>query len=224
MRCGVDRSIRIRYFPSFMVLAGCAIAILGLALALPGCGHREAKGAGPSQSVVPAAPLTPAQQVTEEQVVEARSVLSRDGVRPGDTFKAAIVLKVQAGYHINDNAPRDEFMFPTTLAIEDNPAVEVVEIYYPTGHRGRFAYSQTELIVYEGEATLGVLLKAKAGVAPGAVKLKAALSYQACDNTSCLPPKEYGFEIAVPFVGPGTPCHDVQPELFSKITFKAPEK
>jgi DsbC/DsbD-like thiol-disulfide interchange protein len=203
---------------------GFALIMAGLGLALPGCSRHESNTAGLSQSVVPAAPLSSAQQTPEEQVVEVKPLLSRDGVRPGETFKAAIILKVQAGYHINDNAPRDEFMFPTSLTIEENPAVEVLEIYYPTGHRGRFAYSQTELVVYEGEATLGVLLKAKAGISPGAVKLSVSLSYQACDNTSCLPPKELGFEIPVPFVGPGSPCHDLQPEIFSKIPFKTPVK
>lgn len=157
-----------------------------------------------------------------EQVVEVKSALARDVVRPGETFKAAVILKVQAGYHINDNAPLDEFMFPTSVSIEDGPEFEVVEIYYPTGRRARFSYSETDLTVYDGEAVLGVLLKAKDGLAPGAKTLKAMLSYQACDNTSCLAPKELAFEIAIPIAKTGGA--DIHPEIFGKLRFKSLQK
>jgi thiol:disulfide interchange protein DsbD len=156
------------------------------------------------------------------QVVEVRSALSRSAVGPGETFKAAVILKVQAGYHINDNAPLDEFMFPTSLVLEDSPDFEVVDIYYPTGRRARYSYSEAELVVYDGEAVLGVLLKAKDGLAPGTRTLKAGLSYQACDNTSCLPPKELPFEIAVPVAKTGGA--DIHPEIFAKIPFKSLRK
>jgi thiol:disulfide interchange protein DsbD len=159
----------------------------------------------------------------EEQVVEVRSLISRDAVRSGETFKAAIVLKVQAGYHINDNAPLDEFMIPTDLVIGEDPEFEVVEIYYPNGRRARFAYSEAELVVYEGEVVLGALLRAKEGLAPGDRKLKGSLSYQACNNESCLPPKEIAFEIAVP-VSATAAGKDVQPDLFGKLRFKSLRK
>jgi thiol:disulfide interchange protein DsbD len=159
-----------------------------------------------------------------EQVVEVKPLLSRDGVRPGELIKAAIILTVQPGYHINNNAPNDEFLFATTLTFDDNPNLEVVETYYPAGHRGRFAYSQTELIVYEGEAVLGAVLKAKAGIPAGPLMLKGTLSYQACDNTSCMPPKDLAFEITVPVVAAGKSSQDLHPEVFSKIPFKTPSK
>jgi thiol:disulfide interchange protein DsbD len=158
------------------------------------------------------------------QVVEVKTLLSRDGVRPGETFRAAIILKVQPGYHINDNAPLDEFLVPTTLVFDDNPGLEVVELYYPSGHRGRFAYSQVELMIYEGEAVLGALLKAKAGIPAGPLKLKATLSYQACDNTSCMPPKDLPFEVAVSIVQAGREGHDLHPEIFNKILFRSLKK
>jgi len=188
-----------RHSPCRTVLAAALIAAAALALA----------------------PALAAQ--TEEQVVEAKGLISRDAVRPGETFMVAAVLKVQAGYHINDNAPLDEFMIPTALAVADDPGFEVVEVYYPRGRRARFSYSETELVVYEGEAVLGILLKAKPGLAAGPRVLKCTLSYQACNNESCLPPKELAFEVAVPVAvsGQGT---DVHPEIFGKLKFQALRK
>jgi Thiol:disulfide interchange protein DsbD, N-terminal len=160
---------------------------------------------------------------TDEQVVEAKGLVSRDAVRPGETFMIAAVLKVRAGYHINDNAPLDEFMIPTVLAVADHPDFEVVEVYYPKGRRARFSYSEAELVVYEGEAVLGILVKAKPGLAAGPRVLKCALSYQACNNESCLPPKEVAFEVAVPVTVSG-PAADVHPEIFGKLKFQALRK
>jgi len=166
------------------------------------------------------APALPAQD--EGHVVEVRSLVSRDAVAPGETFKVAVILRVQAGYHINDNAPLDEFMIPTTLALDDHPDFEVVETLFPKGRRARFAYSEVDLVVYEGEVVLGVLLKAKDGAAPGAKTIKASLGYQACDNASCLPPKEFSFTVAVPMAA--TAGKDIHPEIFDKLGFRSLRK
>jgi thiol:disulfide interchange protein DsbD len=201
--------------PPWMVLGVCIIVLACLACSpVP---SSAAPHASPS-------PLLSSAPQEDDQVVEATALLSRDGVKAGETFKAAVVLKVQPGYHINDNAPLDEFMFPTSLTFDENPNFEVVETYYPMGRRARFSYSEAELVVYEGEATLGVLLRAKTDIPPGTLTLKGTLNYQACDNMSCLPPKGLPVEIAVPIVPPSTECHDLHPEIFAKIPFRAAAK
>jgi thiol:disulfide interchange protein DsbD len=171
-------------------------------------------------AVAAAAPGLRAQD--EGHVIAVQSLLSRDAVAPGETFKAAVILRIQAGYHINDNAPLDEFMIPTTLALDDHPDFEVVEVLYPRGRRARFSYSEAELVVYEGEVVLGVLLKAKAAAAPGAKSLHASVGYQACDDISCLPPKELAFDIAVPVAAAGG--SDIHPEVCDKLRFRSERK
>jgi thiol:disulfide interchange protein DsbD len=167
--------------------------------------------------------LAPALSAQDEgHVIAASSVISRDAVAPGETFKAAVIVKVQAGYHINDNAPLDEFMIPTTLVVAEHPDFEVVETLFPKGRRARFDYSETELVVYEGEIVVGLLLKAKEGAAPGAKTLEASVGYQACDNVSCLPPKELSFAIAVPVSSSGGA--DIHPEVFEKLRFRSRRK
>jgi len=220
MRCPVRRPIGTKSALFTFAFTSFALAFAAVALAFPGCGRNESRPASRAEAAAPAPPFTPSQSKPEAQVVEVTSLLSRDGVRPGEIFKAAIVLKVQPGYHVNNNAPNDEFLIPTTLTIDDNPNIEVVEIYYPSGDRGRFAYSQAELMVYQGEAVLGALFKAKDRIPAGALKLRATLSYQACDNTSCLPPKDLPFEVPVPVLQAGKEGHDLHPEVFAKIPFR----
>ncbi len=193
-------------------IAVITIIAFGIALASAGAG---------ALTPVPAF----AARQDEAHVVEVKGLISRDAVRPGETFQAAVVLKVQAGYHINDNAPVDEFMIPTVLTVLESPDIEVLETYYPGGRRARFSYSEVELVVYEGETVLGLLLKAKADLAPGPRTVKVSLGYQACDAMSCLPPKELAFEIAVPVAATdSSPAADVKPELFKKLRFKSLNK
>lgn len=199
MRCAVRLPIPVRMLSAALIGACSVPALTGALLAAPAAQKSD-------------------------QVVEVRVLLSRDGVRPGEAVKAAVLLKVQAGYHLNDNAPRDEFLVPTTLAFDDVPGLEVVETYYPTGHRARFAYSQMELSVYEGEAVLGAVIAVKPGAAAGPLKLKGTLSYQACDNSSCLPPKDLPFEVVVPVVPAGQAVHDENAEVFAKIPFQTKVK
>jgi thiol:disulfide interchange protein DsbD len=105
----------------------------------------------------------------------------------------------------------------------DDPDFEVVEIYYPRGRRARFSYSEAELVVYEGETVLGALVKAKPALSAGPRVLKGSLSYQACNNESCLPPKEIAFEVAVPVAVSGQGV-EVHPEIFGKLKFRALQK
>ena len=158
----------------------------------------------------------------EGHVIAVQSLISREAVAPGETFKAAVIVRVQAGYHINDNAPLDEFMIPTTLVLDDHPDFEVIETSFPKGRRARFSYSEAELVVYEGEVVLGVLLRAKEGAAPGVKSLKASIGYQACDDVSCLPPKELAFAISVPVAAAGGAA--VRPEVFDKLRFRSDRK
>ena len=148
--------------------------------------------------------------------------MSRDAVRPGETFKHAVILEIQPGFHINDSAPLDEFLYPTALTLEAPAGVEVLEVAYPAGRRAKYDYSDVEVAVYEGRVVIGVLLKAAEGLAPGTVKLEGTLSYQACDDATCLPPAELGIEIAVPVVRASQKTIDTHPEVFEKIAFRSP--
>ncbi len=161
----------------------------------------------------------------EVQVITSIEVLlSRDAVRPGETFKAAVVLEVKPGFHINDSAPLDEFLYPTSLDIEDTAGIELLGTFYPTGRRTKVDYSDVEVAVYEGRVILGLLLKAADKIAPGTVELRGSLSYQACDDATCLPPAEIGFEVVVPIAPASRKTVDTHAEIFEKIVFRTPAK
>ena len=85
-----------------------------------------------------------------------------------------IVLQIEDGYHINANEMEGE-LIPTRLQVDRDTTVE-----YPPGR------------IYEGRTVIRVLFED----APSFERpIRLALTYQACDESACLPPVTKQFEL-----------------------------
>jgi thioredoxin:protein disulfide reductase len=105
--------------------------------------------------------------------------------RTGDDVEGTIVAKVEDGWHVNSNAPAEEFAIPTSLTIEEG--AELAEAKFPPHAMKAFQFTGgKELAVFDG--TFAVPFKAK--LKPGSNTIKAKLHYQACSDTVCLPPND----------------------------------
>ncbi len=159
-------------------------------------------------------------QLEVPKVVTARAVLSKSAVHAGETVKIAVVLKIEKGWHINSDDPGDEFLFPSSLALDEVAGFEVKALAFPKPKQAKFEYSDFELRVYEDEAVVGALLQVAESVKAGAYSLTGVFKYQACNNTSCIMPQDLRLEIPVEVVAAGVETKDVEPDLFAKIEFK----
>ena len=167
-------------------------------------------------------PASPAQaQLEVPKVVSGRAVLSKSAVHAGEPVKLALVLKIDKGWHINSDDPGDEFMFPSSVLLDEGQGFKLDAVAFPTPKTATYEYSDFELRVYEDEAVVGALLTPAADLKPGALKLVVKFKYQACNNQSCIMPQDLPFEIPVEVVAAGVETKDVEPELFAKIEFKA---
>ncbi len=155
----------------------------------------------------------------DEEAVQARGFLSRDKIHPGEIFKIAVVLTINGGWHINANPVNDEFLIPTTLTAEENNGFRVLQTSYPQPKTGKFEYSEVELQIYSTDAVLGLAVKADESMALGGHKLKLKVSYQACNDRFCLPPKEIGLEIPVEVVPGSEASKEINQDIFAKIQF-----
>jgi uncharacterized protein YyaL (SSP411 family) len=97
-------------------------------------------------------------------------------------------LTILDGFHINAHDPQggDVPLVPTNLTITDSygaPAdIELID--YPPGEEQAFAFTDKPIRVYTGDAVIAVRFK---GVTVGGGPLKLNISYQACDESACLP-------------------------------------
>ena len=109
-------------------------------------------------------------------------------------------FRVASGFHINSNAPTEDYLIPTALKLDVPTDLIVGRIAYPAGEETSFAFAPDEkLSVYSGDFEVTVKVRALSTVIPGKYEFRGQLKYQACDNAACYPPKQtpVSFEIKV---------------------------
>jgi hypothetical protein len=142
-------------------------------------GTAQTPGKAPNLTIA-AVPLTTAQRTSQTMV--------------------NLNFRVPAGYHINSNTPKSEFLIPTALKMDLPTDIILGKIEYPAGEDRSFPFSPDEkLSVYSGEFTIALGVHPLHSVVPGKYVMHGVLRYQACDNAACYPPKNLpvSFEVKV---------------------------
>jgi len=123
-----------------------------------------------------------------EQVVKAKVTMASLVARPDTVVKAAVMVEILPGYHINDHHPTLDYLIPTEIKLEPSKPVTAKDITYPKGEPKKFAFSDAPLSVYEGTVRVDVALQLERKTLPGNYEVKGQLAYQACNDHACLPP------------------------------------
>ncbi len=134
----------------------------------------------------------------------AGNALAQEGKAPSVSFAPVPVVtaqrtkqtmvnlnfRVASGFHINSNAPKDEFLIPTSLKMDLPTDIILGKIAYPEGTDMTFPFSPDQkLNVYSGDFTITVAVHPLEAVQAGKYVMHGGLRYQACDNAQCFPPK-----------------------------------
>lgn len=117
-------------------------------------------------------------------------------VPAGKPSDVELHFRIAQGLHINSHKPKDEFLIPTTLSIPEGVGVYLSGANYPAGVDITLPLDHTtKLSVYTGEFTIQTRIVAAAGNH----LIEAKLRYQACNNSSCMPPKT--IPVAIDVIG-----------------------
>jgi thioredoxin:protein disulfide reductase len=104
-----------------------------------------------------------------------------------DPGQAVAEVTIAPGWHINGHEPRDAFLIPTTLDVSPPQGQTAGAITWPTPVERTLAFSPGKpLLLYEGTVKLTAPLT---GGASAAAPVRARLRFQACNDTTCLPPR-----------------------------------
>ena len=101
-----------------------------------------------------------------------------------------IEARLAEGWHVNSHTPSEDYLIPTSVALDPAPGVTAGEARYPEGRRVKFAFSDTPLSVYEERFAVEVPVSWAGGPAP---TLSGRLEFQACNDKQCLAPASAGF-------------------------------
>ena len=128
----------------------------------------------PAQTGRPRAELTP--------VVETASV------RPGETMRLSLKVRLPEHVHVQAHEPRDPSLIPTVLTVEAPPGITVEAITYPPPTELTQAGRRDTLAVLGPDFAIDVRLTVAATAAAGDLAVPAVLRYQACNDAVCFPP------------------------------------
>ncbi len=153
-----------------------------------------------------------------KKVVGGQAFQSLDAVQPGGEIKIALKLKVDEGWHINSIKPNEKDLIASKLSIEK--PFELLKTKFPQAKDIKFSFSEIPVSVYEGKFLVGALVKVPDTIALGRHNLKITFSYQACNNSSCLPPNDFLDTVEVNVVGKTVPVNEINSEIFSNLDLK----
>jgi thiol:disulfide interchange protein DsbD len=115
----------------------------------------------------------------------------------GAAVQAKIPMAVDPGFHVNSNAPNEQYLIPLKLTWKSTGALEAGQIVYPKATQEKYEFSEKPLSVFTGKFDVTANFKVAANAPAGPGVAVGALRYQACNDKMCFPPKTA--EIALPY-------------------------
>jgi len=153
----------------------------------------------------------------KNDIVKIKAYQSFDKTYPAGEFKIAIEADVEKTWHINSQNPKDEFLIPTTVMIDDTVNFNLLKLAYPEAHDIKLDFSDTPLSVWEGKVYFGALVKAADKLTPGKYPLAVMLEYQACNDQSCLAPTLVTDTLIIQIADKKDVVNNINQEVFNNI-------
>ncbi len=150
-------------------------------------------------------------------VVKPQIFASLDPIPRGREFQIAVVIEIARGYHMNSHHPSDAYLIPTTLTPQLPAGFQLVDTIYPDGHLQKFSFSPDKpLDVYSGSVTVKLKLQAQASAPLGPISIPMTLRYQACNDSTCLPPVKLPVEAKIVVGSADAKAQAAHPEIFGR--------
>lgn len=145
--------------------------------------------------------------------------LVESDVPAGGRVRAAVLVRVPQGFHLQSNAPRDPSLIATRLTVDVPDGVRALEVVFPEATDFTLAGQVDPLAVFEHEFPIGIEFEVDRGVAPGPVDVPGRLRYQACDDKLCFAPTTLDLRWTLNVVRPGTSSARQHSDVFTQIAF-----
>jgi thiol:disulfide interchange protein DsbD len=137
------------------------------------------------------------QPVNSASRVQVSVELDRSEVLPGSQIRAAVVMDIDEGWHINANQPTLEWLIGTNLSLDLPDFLTPVDLQYPSFKEYEFAFASGDVLrVYEGRSIIFLNLEVDESADLGEITVTGRLRVQACDDMTCLAPSNLPVEFA----------------------------
>ena len=159
-----------------------------------------------------------------EHPVTPETHVSVDSVAPGDSFQVACRLGIRHDasspdgiWHVQSHVPSEEFYIRTDLVLSPHAALEVGPVRFPEGEEFEAPLLGGVLSVYGDGVVFGADVKVLPEAAPGEHTLTGELTYQACNDKTCLFPKTVEVSFAFRVDPAAVVTSPAAPEVFQAL-------
>lgn len=114
--------------------------------------------------------------------------LGKARVKRGQQFTETVKVAVKPGFHVNSNAPDDEYLIPLKLTWARGP-LQAEDVIYPKPEKIRSAFSPKPVLVFTGNFDIVTKFKVASNSETGPNMAAGKLRYQACNDRECLRPQ-----------------------------------
>ena len=129
-------------------------------------------------------------------------VMDRTAYDAGATAKLVAKMSIDPDWHANSHEPSFDYLIGTDLSVHLPAGWPEPEILFPPGEMKTFAFADKPISVYDGRVAISTRFEIPPSTTQGDWPIELALTYQACDDRSCLPPVTTS-QTATLTVGPG---------------------
>ena len=134
-------------------------------------------------------------RVTSERVEAVRVIM-------GKSSPVVFTFHIKPGFHVNSHQPAQPDLIPTDLMFTPPEDLVIARKQYPQGIMTTFPYDPSNKhSVYAGEVVVRADVLAAPKASAGSYTVHGELKYQACDSTTCYPPKILPIQFDVKLVG-----------------------
>lgn len=124
----------------------------------------------------------------EENIVTASIGDLVPTIQAGEETDISILLNIKESWHINSSKVLDDYSIPTKISLENNDQFALRNIQYPQGKETPISWGGN-MSLYEGEILVKAKLFAKNNIKEGERALEIKVTYQACNNLTCMSPE-----------------------------------
>jgi thiol:disulfide interchange protein DsbD len=156
------------------------------------------------------------------QVLSVRLVADSDRLVAGKPFRLAAVISVSSGWHINSHTPKEDYLIPTEVAFGPEAWLSLSPPVYPAHVERKFAFSESPVVVYEGEVSVLTSGTVDPATAPGPRTLRVSIEYQPCSESQCLAPTRAEATLAVEVAPAGKSSNPANGDLFGRSAPQTP--
>jgi thiol:disulfide interchange protein DsbD len=138
----------------------------------------------------------------ENSVVSVRAIAPDESLEAGKPASITVELDISKPYHINSDHPLEDYLIPTTLELDPQPDVVFGKAIFPAAQVKKLPVSDSPMAVFEGIVKIAVEMTPVSNLTPKDIAVKGRIRYQACNDSTCLPPVWQRFSLTMSIGNP----------------------